>query len=184
MDILLTKGADPKIRNNDGQIPLDLVSEGEFPTKLAYILRIAGEAPETRDKRLFLRAVRDGALETVQHYLDIGMDPNTKNDDYWRIWNDNWRGWTALHWAIARRNHTEALSALLAAGVNTESRDLIGRTPLHWVAAHGRMDFMFALLAAGADPDARDNDSRTPADLAHANGHTETAAVLRSAMAP
>ena len=72
----------------------------------------------------------------------------------------------------------EAVTACLAAGANTETRDEIGGTPLHVAAVeNGNPAVIEALLAAGANLEARDEDGNTPLHVAAQN---ENLAVIQA----
>ena len=72
--------------------------------------------------------------------------------------DDRYGGATALHLvaspAIAER--------LIASGVQPETRDSYGRSPLHLAAKLGAAGVVRVLLAHGADPRARDDEGLTP----------------------
>lgn len=76
---------------------------------------------------------------------------------------------TAAAWAAspgdlliaAAKGDTAAVRALLKRGVNIESTDKNGRTPLMLAAQHGHAAVVNALLEAGAKADARDNSGLT-----------------------
>ena len=107
--------------------------------------------------------------------LRHGIDPNVSR-----------RGETALHYAAARPNPTEAqrvrfAAMLLDSGARLDARDeLLRSTPLGWACRWGRRDMAESLIARGApapEPDAE--PWATPLAWAHKMGHTEIAALLR-----
>jgi len=59
--------------------------------------------------------------------------------------------------------------------------DCVGRTPLHFAAANGRMSQLRALLAAGAHAGARNCYGTTPLHLAALSGAREAAVALLAA---
>ncbi len=82
-----------------------------------------------------------------------------------------------LMWDVARKttpaHHTcsvgehEALERLIAAGVDLEARDLMGRTPVHITCSSAdRHKALAMLIAAGVNLDASDITGRTPTHLA------------------
>lgn len=104
-------------------------------------------------------------------------------------------GSTFFHfWALNNGSASiEVARELVAAGLDTDCTDLLGRTPLHVAAMHGSRSPPFAalhlLLEMGANPTARDAAGQTPADylaLLHEGEAAEaaTAALLSRAEAP
>ncbi len=66
----------------------------------------------------------------------------------------------------ARGKDPEAVSALIAKGLNVNARDPDGATPLHFASAGaGRSEIVALLLAAGANPNIRDKRGKRPIDL-------------------
>jgi len=86
---------------------------------------------------------------------------------------------TRLQEALAHANPSKA-EALIVAGVNVNSRDSHGRTPLHVAAsADGPKDRLIRLLLSkGADPNARDDEGASPLDNAAWRGDVNRVALL------
>jgi len=70
------------------------------------------------------------------------------------------------------------VKALVEDGVDVNSQDGFGRTPLHWAAWNGHREVAELLLSQGAQVDAQDEDNETPLHWAAFNGHTETVQLL------
>jgi ankyrin repeat protein len=107
--------------------------------------------------------------------LKRGIDPNISR-----------RGETALHYAAARANPTEAqrvhfAAMLLDHGAQLDARDeLLHSTPLGWACRWGRKELAELLIARGAPADEPDAEAwATPLAWAEKMGHAEIAAVLR-----
>ena len=80
----------------------------------------------------------------------------------------------ALHKACEKGN-IEAVKQHLAAGADVNVRDMIRRTPLHYVA---NKEIAELLIANGADVNAKNLTSRTPLLVAAIRGHKEIAELL------
>jgi uncharacterized protein len=80
--------------------------------------------------------------------------------------------------AAAAVSSLEALTALLEAGADPNTRQNGGFTPLHATAQHDDVDLARALLEHGADPSLAADDGRTAADVAAAQGSARVAALL------
>jgi ankyrin repeat protein len=68
---------------------------------------------------------------------------------------------------------------LAKGGLDPDSKNKYGRTPLSWAATNGREAAVKLLLATdGVDPNSKDNDGRTPLSWAAEGGHEVTVAQL------
>ncbi|MFB4318241.1 ankyrin repeat domain-containing protein [Actinomadura sp. 21ATH] len=92
-------------------------------------------------RRELFRRVAYGDTEGVLRMLDAGHDPHTRDGN----------GRTLLH-CLDSVHHEELLPRLLAAGVDLEARDALGRTPLLAAAWSAPAAAVRALLDAGARP--------------------------------
>jgi ankyrin repeat protein len=108
--------------------------------------------------------------------LKHGIDPNVPR-----------RGETALHFAAARANPTEAQRVRFAAmlldhGARLDVRDdLLRSTPLGWACRWGRTELARLLIARGAPADEPDAEAwATPLAWAARMGHAEIAGLLRA----
>jgi ankyrin repeat protein len=107
--------------------------------------------------------------------LKRGIDPNVSR-----------RGETALHFAAARANPTEAQRVRFAAmlidrGAKLDVRDeLLRSTPLGWACRWGRRELVELLIARGAPGDEPDAEAwATPLAWAAKMGHVGIAGLLR-----
>jgi ankyrin repeat protein len=78
-------------------------------------------------------------------------------------------GDTPLH-VLLRRNDTEAVLMLIAAGARINAVGDMSETPLHIAVRQRNADAVEALLKAGADPEAMSEFGETPRSLATAQG--------------
>jgi ankyrin repeat protein len=67
----------------------------------------------------------------------------------------------------------------LERGVDPNTQDKYGRTPLHWAAYNGYIDVVKLFLVHGADPAVKDKDGRTPLDLARVKGRHKVVLVIK-----
>ena len=95
--------------------------------------------------------------DTLQALLIAGADPLITTGP----------GLNALHLAAQTNG---PITALLAAGVNIESQDDCGRTPLHHAAQNRQHGVLAKLLAAGAQVDALTSQGATAAHIAASRG--------------
>ena len=98
----------------------------------------------------------------LEYLISKGADPNEVDDD--KISN--------LAWA-AIANRVNIVQSLLGRGVQLNSVDRFGMTPLMYAASvnHGDTSVMEKLIAAGADTSAKNKDGLTAYDLAKTYHH-------------
>jgi len=99
------------------------------------------------------------------------------------LWHPNYsqelpRQITGLHLA-AYFGVKEAINALLKKGIQADSNDNNGRTPLSWAALEGQASVMQQLLETGTvETDSKDSDGRTPLSFAAEGGHEAVVQLL------
>ncbi|XP_013869093.1 protein phosphatase 1 regulatory subunit 12A isoform X2 [Austrofundulus limnaeus] len=150
---LIEHGANVGVINSEGELPLDVASEDVMERLLRAEIKKQGidvDKARKEEERIMLQdalAVKEGGGVLRPH-------PNTKA--------------TALHVASAK-GYIEVLKVLLQTGVNVDSRDIDGWTPLH-AAAHWGQEEVCALLADHmCDMAAVNNVGQTPLDVADEN---------------
>jgi ankyrin repeat protein len=128
-----------------------------------------------------IRSVGDGSGDEaffmcMAVLLKRGVDPNVSR-----------RGETALHYAAARANPTEAQRVRFAAmlldhGARLDVRDeLLESTPLGWACRWGRKEMVELLIARGARADETEAEPwATPLAWAEKMGHSGIAGILRA----
>lgn len=94
-----------------------------------------------RVTRTFLAAINEGHLEALQVLISTGLVDIQSEDDI----NER----NCLHQAAIYGN-SFVLKYGLSKGVAVERTDVYGRTPLHYVSVHGRLDMIDALLAGNS----------------------------------
>ncbi|KAM7396821.1 hypothetical protein PAMP_019831 [Pampus punctatissimus] len=139
--------------NSEGELPLDVATEDAMERLLKAEIKKQGidvDKARKEEERIMLQdamAVRAGSGTLKPH-------PNTKA--------------TALHVAAAK-GYIEVLKVLLQCGVDVDSRDIDGWTPLH-AATHWGQEEVCTLLADNmCDMGAVNNVGQTPLDVADEN---------------
>lgn len=90
-----------------------------------------------------------------------------------QVTSSQWLRRTVLHLG-ALSGHAEVVAALLESpGVNPNTEDGDGRSPLYAAAASGSPDCVALLLDAGADAEKDDMHGRTPVFVAAELGHVQ-----------
>lgn len=150
-------------------------------------------------------AAEKGDVKLMGRLLDLGADPNAlERQEYsplhWAVWNNQFEaakllirrgarpsyrvnrngveyGVTMLHAAAAAKwpQSPEIVGLILEQGVDVNSRDAYGKTPLHYAAeCFGNPEIVRLLLKSGADVNAREGprkDGATPLYHACAKGY-------------
>jgi hypothetical protein len=126
----------------------------------------------------FTHAVKNGNLDAVSLFLQIGMSPDSKDS----------LGYPVLMSAVMQcttepaGSRIEVVKALLAAKAAVDPKDDNGSTPLLWsVTAQCPTDFARALIAAGANPNVKAKGGGTPLMLAKVFQRADLIALLEKA---
>jgi hypothetical protein len=126
----------------------------------------------------FTHAVKNGNLDAVSLFLQIGMSPDSKDS----------LGYAVLMSAVMQctsepaGSRIEIVKALLAAKAAVDPKDDNGSTPLLWsVTAQCPTDFARALLGAGANPNVKAKGGGTPLMLAKVFQRADLIALLEKA---
>ncbi|WP_341807853.1 ankyrin repeat domain-containing protein [Wolbachia endosymbiont (group E) of Neria commutata] len=153
VDLLLTAGADPSIKNKEGKIPLHYAANSYCHEAVKYLLD-ADADPNIQDKegKIPLHyAANSYCHEAVKYLLDADADPNIQDKE------DK----TPLHYA-AHVNCSEAVKYLLDADADPNIQDKEDKTPLHYAAEENSEDAIITLLNKGAKVDIQDKEGNTP----------------------
>ncbi|KAJ0182618.1 hypothetical protein K1T71_001987 [Dendrolimus kikuchii] len=111
-----------------------------------------------------LWAAENGDVDTLKEILSSQYDLVHAHDS---------DGYTPLHRA-SYGNHVAAVSFLLSAGANVNTKTLLGWTPLHSACNWNNYYAAARLLAAGADIAALSDGEQTPLHLASAISHCKS----------
>ena len=170
-DLLISRNANPNIKNADGQTPLMLAILNRDPEPVKALLRSAsGVDPHIVDnngRRPLHEAVRWGNPEIVQALLDAGANPHSPENSVLPITE------------AARQNNQEIIAALVAAGASPAAipdyQDSDGNTAAHRAAAAGDNRALYDAIhdrrgrKKGANLDIQNIAGNTPLHLAVAN---------------
>ena len=162
--LLLTSGADPSARDDDGTTALDIaVHRGN-----REIVQLLLDSGAKASAELLGDAVLKRQKDILETLLRNGADVNIRLP----------AGSTPLHDA-ALKGYDEIVILLLAHGANVDIRNASGATPLHDAALAGKAGVVAILLAHGADINARETESGTTALYAAATlGREDVVALL------
>jgi len=126
----------------------------------------------------FSHAVKDGNLDAVTLFLQIGISPDSKDS----INTPVLMSAVTMCTTDPAGARIEVLKALLAAKAAVDPKDENGSTPLLWsVTAQCPTDFARALLAAGANPNVKAKGGGTPLMLAKVFQRADLIALLEKA---
>jgi hypothetical protein len=126
----------------------------------------------------FNHAVKDGSLDAVTLFLQIGMNPDAKDS----INSPALMSAVTMCTREPAGTRIEIVKALLSAKAAVDPKDENGSTPLLWsVTAQCPTDFARALLAAGANPNVKAKGGGTPLMLAKVFQRADLVALLQKA---
>jgi ankyrin repeat protein len=101
--------------------------------------------------RMLFEASFNGDVERVKKSLDLGANPNIKNEF----------GLTPLHFSVHKKQ-VEIMKFLIEHGADPNAKAVGEWTPLHEATFVGNTDALLLLLNNGADVNAITNFSKSP----------------------
>jgi len=156
---LLRRGADPNLRDDQGQVALFVALRGNS-LKAAKVLWEAPtldvDARSPADETPLMMAALRGETEAAAALVARGAA--VRKD-----------GWTPLHYA-ATGGSVPIIRMLLDHGAELEARSPNGTTPLMMAAGYGSEEAVDALLAAGADRTVKNQRGWDAVEFARASG--------------
>lgn len=184
---LLSLGHDIDLKDSDDRTPLMLAAAAGDPC-LFHFLIARGSDPTLKDDRglnLLHYAAVGGSVEIIEKLLFLELDIDSE-DDYGftplmitlvfdrpdallflikngsdpRCILSNDFGPSLLHIAAVRGNNNN-IEKLISLGLDIDSRDFLGRTPLMAAAFGEQLESFFFLIEKGSDPLLEDNDGRS-----------------------
>ena len=167
---LIHAGANVKAANRYGVTALTLACINGSTAIIAALFEGGADAntalPE--GETVLMTASRTGKVEPLQLLLARGATVNVK---------ENWRGQTALMWAVAER-HPAAARLLLDHGADVGARSKGGLTALLFAVRAGDLESLRLLLDRRADVHDTASDGTSALTLAIINARFDVALVL------
>ncbi len=166
---LLANGADPRVRDRDGNTPLHHAARSSDPGVAALLRDAAAELESLNDEGLSPLGVAcaAGNWRLARFLLERGASPQPEG------------GTPALLAAAGIDEDDPAgVQLLLKHKAKVDARDARGRSALHEAAAAGHRELVQVLLAAGANADAAGEDGLRPVDLAAQERYWSVVAAL------
>ncbi|TAK38744.1 MAG: hypothetical protein EPO30_04275 [Lysobacteraceae bacterium] len=154
---LLANGADPRVRDRDGNTPLHHAARSSDPGVAALLRDAAAELEVTNEEGLSPLGVActAGNWRLARFLLERGASPQPE-------------GATPALLAAAGIDEDDpaGVQLLLKHKAKVDARDARGRSALHEAAGAGHPELVEVLLAAGADRGAIDEEGLRPVDIA------------------
>lgn len=144
--MLLDRGADPEIQNEDGQSVLKRAAIHGSHEIIHIILKHQGKEHEAKRwlrQAAFYDAVDQGNEDVVQQLIKEGVDSLVKSN----------RGEYPIHWAAQAGNPGVVLVLLREGGANIDTTDKFGETPLSMACSKVNEVMVNCLLDQGAEID-------------------------------
>jgi len=173
--VLLDHGANADAENDEGETPLNLVSQGGYGSQdgidIARLLLERGVDVNARKKNKTTplhSAAFNGCFEIAQVLLDHGANVDAEDDE----------GETPLS-LVSRggydsKNQVRIARLLLERGVDVNARNKNKNTPLHSAAFGGGFKIARVLLDHGANADAENDEGETPLNLVSRGGYGDS----------
>ena len=201
--ILLEKGADPNIRDDDGWTALISAAENGHQRVVELLLekQVDPNVQNCKNGRTALiQASQNGHYQVVEVLLKNGANPDIHDNDggttlilaslfgHYQVVeillkngadpniHDNY-GLTAL--IVASHNgHYQVVEILLKNGADPNIQIIKGYTALMFGSIYGHYQVVELLLKNGADPNIHNNDGFTALTFASRNGHYQVVELL------
>lgn len=171
-EYLVSRGANPNIRNSKGQTPLHWACMGGNLACVRVLVRKARAQLDVQDKDGYYptHAAAQHGKTAVLEYLKLnGADLHARDGS----------NRTLLHWA-AFKNELITAQYLVNQGLSLSVADTGGRLALHWAASQNNLDLVSYLVGVYEERmdgdfsalDAKDAQGLTPVEVARAkNAH-------------
>ena len=128
---------------------------------------LANSIPDTTKNQLLVKAAKNGKIDQVRVFLDLGVDINA---------TDNYKK-SSLFYSTAKGD-LEVAKLLLKHGADSNASDYYRKTPLHMAAKNGNLEIAELLLQNKADVNLEDSYGDKPIHYASKEGHLEVVKLL------
>lgn len=163
--ILLSKGANTKIKDDEGKSLIEFVVAGGN-MKIFNMCREAKNIDLEGAIQTTVEFHRYAMMITLIDQLDIDITESTE-------------AFSSIFHYAAKYNNVRTIFFCLENGCSVNMPDFNGRTPLHFAAEFGQYDSLFALIDAfGIDVNAADKYGKTPLHLAAKNNKIDSIPIL------
>lgn len=161
--LLVQKGADITVTNNNGQALLHYASgdsNGVIVELIKYLVlqcHLDIHKKDNMGQTPFHYAAKTGSVGTLKFLIDQGASIDETDNE----------GQTALHLAVGKRYNKDCVKArvelLISTGAKNDMQDKQGQTPLHVAVLRGLSDTVRYLLDTNIGIDIKDNHGLTAA---------------------
>jgi len=199
-ELLLKKGANVNIMDNNGKTPLfEATNKQIIQLLIVYGADVNVSLPNSNTTPLHFHSsasLSNKRKEIVEILLNVGANMYTERVDgetplhtaakggdlelvqlfiYWGMspdYTSSLTGETPLHSACKTTGNLHVVKFIISTGVNIIAQDANGQTPLHLAAMHGNSTTVSYLLACGSPVDMLDNwrESALQKAVAHPYG--------------
>ena len=147
---LVFYGGNKKLKNNSGELPVDLAKDNFVRKELTDLNKAAKASDE----------------KNIDELINYGEDINEKISIFWQA---------PIHKVIESKkmNKYEVLNKMLDLGSDPNIRDSNGWTALHYACQLGDLQSVVILREKGANIDAYSNNKRIPLHLAALHGYND-----------
>jgi ankyrin repeat protein len=155
---MLAKGANPSSKTHDGLYALtSACTYGNLLLAKTLLDAGAEAAPKDASWLPIVAAAGSGNVDLVNLLVERGANPNQPLGER--------NGFRSIHQA-SKAGHADIVVRLVALGVDLNSMDNEGNTPLHFASQRADQRTISILLKAGANPSLENVSGKIPADLA------------------